>query len=380
MSDWKRFPYLVGISIAVGCVSIVTVALLPLRQTINSTTIGFAYLATVVLVATFFESKAALTASILAAFSFNFFFLPPYYTLTISDPQDWVALFVFLGLAIAVGHLSTTANRRRAEAERLYKELDEAFDKASEAEALKRSEKLKSALLDAVSHDFRTPLTAIKAAVTTMLEDVRGPKPNHDIQLDEEGRTEFLEIIDEEADRLNNFIGSMVEIAQLEAGQLHLRRAWRSVEDIINNAIQRASGSLATNHIIINKEPELPAVRVDAEAIAEVLYSLLDNAAKYSPEGSKIRISVRNLENGTIEFSVEDQGTGVPEEKRERVFDKFYTERDGDVHATGGGLGLGLSIARGIVESQGGKIWIEDGRDGYKTRVVFLVPIGDEEE
>jgi two-component system sensor histidine kinase KdpD len=245
---------------------------------------------------------------------------------------------------------------------------------------LKKSEKLKSALLDAVSHDFRTPITAIKAAVTTMLEDVRGGKQNNDIQLDEEGRTEFLEIIDEEADRLNNFIGSMVEIAQLEAGRLHLRRAWRSVEDIIQNAIQRASGSLATNHVIISKEPELPAVRVDAEAITEVLFTLLDNAAKYSPKGSKIRISVRNLENGMVEFSVEDQGRGIPVDKREQVFNKFYRERDGDVHTTGGGLGLGLSIARGIVESQGGKIWIEDGRDGYKTRVGFLVPIGDEEE
>src|SRR5215468_6006752 len=170
-SSLKYFSGYIGVFAAVLAIVLVTVLLLPLRETVNSTTIALVQLLVIVLVATFFRRWAALTASVLAAFSFNFFFLPPYGTLTIAEPQNWVALFVFLAVALTVGNLSAMSNRRRIEAERLYKELEEAFEIASEAEGLKRSEKLKTALLDAVSHDFRTPLTSIKASVTMLIDD-----------------------------------------------------------------------------------------------------------------------------------------------------------------------------------------------------------------
>lgn len=145
--------------------AVVTVLLAPFREQINSTTVALAFLLIVMFVALFWGSRPALVASVLGMFCFNFFFLPPLYTLSIAHFQNWVALAAFFTTALAVGQLSARAKRRAEEAEsgkrqveRLYRELQEAFERASQAEALRRSEKLKSALLDAVTHDLRTPL------------------------------------------------------------------------------------------------------------------------------------------------------------------------------------------------------------------------------
>ncbi len=361
-------------------VLLITALLEPFHREINSTTIAFAFLLIVLFSATFFGRNPALFASLMAMLCFNYFFLPPVRTWTISEPQNLVAWFTFTLTAIVAGELSTYARRRAEEAERrkleierLYQELQEAFEQASQAEAIKQSEKLKSSLLDAVTHDLRTPLTSIKASVTTLLED---KKEN---LLDEEGQLEFLEIINEETDRLNEFIEGMVGIAKIEANALHIRKTWNEIEEIINNSIQRAKNQLNSNHILITIERDLPNVLVDASSIAEVVYTLLDNAAKYSPAGSKIRISARRAENEMIEIAVEDEGRGIPEKMREKVFDKFFRTENEDIHTTASGLGLGLAIARGIVESQGGRIWIENGTDNFKTKFVFNIPIGDDE-
>jgi two-component system sensor histidine kinase KdpD len=127
----------------------------------------------------------------------------------------------------------------------------------------------------------------------------------------------------------------------------------------------------------------LPDVRVDARAVAEVVYTLLDNAAKYSPAGARIRVAASLASDETIELSVEDQGQGIPAGLRERVFDKFFRAmRDGDAGAKGqpSGTGMGLAIARGIIEAHGGRIWIENGDGERGCRVVLTLPIGDEEE
>jgi K+-sensing histidine kinase KdpD len=152
-------------------VAALTATLIPLRSQINSTTVGFVFLLAVLFVAIFWGSKPALLASVLGMLCFNFFFLPPFHTFTIADPQNWIALMAFFITALAVGQLSARAKQRASEAEAGYEEMREAFDRASEAEALKRSERLKSALLDAVTHDIRTPLTSIKASATLLLED-----------------------------------------------------------------------------------------------------------------------------------------------------------------------------------------------------------------
>ena len=367
--------------ISMLAVLLVTALLAPFQREINSTTIALAFLLIVLFSATFFGRNPALFASLVAMLCFNYFFLPPVRTWTISEPQNLVAWFAFTLTAIVAGELSAYARRRADEAthgkleiERLYRELQNAFEQASQAEALRQSEKLKSSLLDAVTHDLRTPLTSIKASVTTLLED---KKEN---LLDDEGQKEFLEIINEETDRLNEFIEGMVGIAKVEANALRIRKAWSEVEEIINNAIQRAKNQLSSNHIVIKIERDLPNIFVDASSIAEVVYTLLDNAAKYSPKGSKIRIAARRVDDEKIEIAIEDEGRGIAEAIREKVFDKFFRAGDEDIHTTASGLGLGLAIARGIVESQGGRIWIENGADNFKTKFVFNLPIGDDEK
>jgi len=383
----------VGYFAAVGGILLVTLMLSPFREHINATTVALALLLVVLFTASVFGSRHALLASVLGVLSLNFFFLPPLYTLTISDPENWVAFGAFLVTAVIAGQLSSYARRRtdeseerRREIQRLYNELQTAFEQASQAEALKRSEQLKSSLLDAVTHDLRTPLTSIKASVTTLIEDAREKNPvdvsieTNAISLDDEGRREFLDIINEETDRLNQFIEGMVGIAKVEAGALHLRKNESRVEEIINNALDRAKNRVARHSVSIEIERDIPIIWVDANSISEVVYTLLDNAAKYAPVKTKIRISAARSANETVEIAVEDQGRGVSPNRREKVFDKFFRTTESDVHTTSSGLGLGLAIARGIVESQGGKIWIEDGRGEYATRVAFEVPIGKDEK
>jgi two-component system sensor histidine kinase KdpD len=367
----------------------VTTALGPFHEQINSTTVALAFLLVVLFVALFWGSRPALLASVVAAVCFNYFFLPPLYTLTIAHPQNWVALIVFFTTAMAVGQLSALAKQRaeeaeqaRSEIESLYRQLQVAFEQASQAEALKQSEKLKSALLDAVTHDLRTPLASIKASITTLIDEAQGrTEDDQPVSLDAASRFEMLEIINEESDRLNRFIGGLIEMARIEAGELGLRRRWGPIDEMVSAAIARADPVTQRHFVRIDIEKELPVVRVDERAVSEVVYTLVDNAAKYSPEGSSIRINARRAGEEVIQVEVEDNGCGIPPEFRERVFEKFFrATRDGDISThQPSGTGMGLAIAKGIVEAHQGKIWIEPGTGGKGTRVVFTLPIGDEE-
>jgi two-component system sensor histidine kinase KdpD len=374
---------------AVLGIAAMTALLHPARAQINATTVALVFLLDMLFVAILWGSGPALLAAVLGMVCFNFFFLPPVGALTIADPQNWVALTAFFITAIAVGQLSARAKRRASEAEsgrreieRLYHELQDAFERASRAEALRQSEKLKTALLDAVTHDMRTPLTSIKASATMLLNEARGraaAQPH--FPLDEAARQEMLEVIDEESDRLNRFIESLLELARIEAGELHLRHRWGAVDEIIVRACERAQALTRGHAVAVEIEDELPVVRVDPKAVAEVVYTLLDNAAKYSPLGTRISITARRSADEMIRIAVEDEGAGIPAHLRERVFDKFFrATRDGDSSTQHPpGTGMGLAIAKGIVEAHGGAIWIEDTTGGPGARVVFTLPIGDED-
>jgi len=374
---------------AVFGTGLVTALLAPFHEQINSTTVALAFLLVVLFVALFWGSRPALLASLLGVFCLNFFFLPPLYTLSIAHTQNWVALTAFFTTALAVGQLSARAKRRAEEAEerkreieRLYEQLQVAFERASQAEALKQSERLKSALLDAVTHDLRTPLTSIKASITTLIDEARGRiEEDQPVALDAESRLEMLEVIDEESDRLNRFIGGLIDLARIEAGELHLRRRWGAVDEIISTALSRAEPLTQGHKVEVKIETELPVVRVDERAVSEVVYTLIDNAAKYSRDGTTISINAQRSSDGTIIMAIEDQGEGIAVNLRERVFDKFFrATRDGDISThQPSGTGMGLAIAKGIVEAHGGRIWIESGAGGQGVRVVFTLPIGDEE-
>jgi two-component system sensor histidine kinase KdpD len=363
----------------------ITAILIPLRAHVNSTTVGFAFLLAVLFVAIIGGSMPALFASVLAMLSFNFFFLPPFHTFTIADPQNWVALTAFFITALAVGQLSARARRRAAEAEaarveirRLYEDLQNAFDKASEAEALKRSERLKSALLDAVTHDIRTPLTSIKASATLLLEDREATEQVE--RLGPEEQTAMLRVINHGADRLDRFVEGIVDLARIEAGDMKLYRNWGAVDDIIDAALAQAEPLTRKHRIAISVEDELPVVRVDARAVAEVIYTLIDNASKYAPLDTLIAIEAKQVADDIVEIAVEDQGPGIPVRLREKVFERLYrVTNNGATGNRTGGIGMGLAIAKGIVEAHSGRIWIEDGTENHGARIVFTVPVGDDD-
>src|SRR2546425_1533309 len=379
ISRWSRY---VSAVLAVG---VGTTLILPFRQKINSTTVALGYLLIVLFVAILGRSGPALIASLLAMLCFNFFFLPPFHTFAIADPQNWVALTAFFVTALAVGQLSARARQRAEEAEagrhevkRLYEELQDAFERASQAEALKRSERLKTALLDAVTHDIRTPLTSIKASATLLLEDREATEQVE--KLTPEEQQAMLRVITHGADRLDHFVEGIVDLARIDAGDMQLYRNWGAVEDIIDAALAQAEPLTRQHKIAISIQEELPVVRVDARAVTEVIYTLIDNASKYAPEETLITIAAKRVADDIVEISVEDQGPGVAKNLRERVFERFYRAASNGASAErAGGIGMGLAIAKGIVEAHGGHIWIEDGISGHGARVAFTVPVGEDE-
>lgn len=381
---------IIGYTIAVLGVVSLTILLEPVHLQISPTTVALTFLMLVVLIATFWGSLPALLSSVLAMLSFNYFFLPPVRTWTISDPENWVAWFVFTVTAVVTGQLSARVKRRALEAEArsrevegLYKQLSEAFELASETEALRRSERLKSALLDAVSHDIRTPLTSIKASVTTLLNDSAAPRARESAGLGDEGREEMLQIIDEETDRLNRFIESLIELAKIQAGEIRPKRESSTVGDIIEAALSKAAKQLKERPVNVMVADGLPDVNVDSALISEALFALVENAAKYSPAGEEITVEAWKEDDMRIGFAVEDRGPGIDDAVREKVFDKFYRA----IHESDAGVlypqgtGLGLSIAKGIVEAHKGTIRVADPVRGSRgARVEFTLPGTDEQD
>src|SRR5438132_3638762 len=323
ISRWLRY---VSAVLAVG---VGTTLILPFRQQINSTTVALGYLLIVLFVAILGRSGPALIASLLAMLCFNFFFLPPFHTFTIADPQNWVALTAFFITALAVGQLSARAKSQADEAEagrveirRLYEDLQNAFERASQAEALKRSERLKSALLDAVTHDIRTPLTSIKASATLLLEDREATEQVE--KLTPEEQQAMLRVITHGADRLDRFVEGIVDLARIEAGDMKLYRNWGAIDDIIDAALAQAEPLTRQHQIRVLIKDELPVVRVDARAVAEVIYILIDNASKYAPAETLIVIEAAGVADDMIELAVEDQGPGILAALWERFFEWFY--------------------------------------------------------
>src|SRR5947207_3238149 len=196
-------------------------------EQINSTTVALGFLLVILFVATAWGSRPAVLASLLGVVSFNFFFLPPFGTFAIRNPDNWIAFVAFLITALTAGQLSARAKQRAEEAEaaqreveRLYHELQDTFERSSQAKALKQSERLKSALLDAVTHDLRTPLTSIKASATTLLADLCAAERNKpSASLGDEGRKEMLEVINEESDRLDSFIEGLTKLSRIDSGE-----------------------------------------------------------------------------------------------------------------------------------------------------------------
>ncbi len=374
-----------AVGLAIAAIGVATAALKLPGSHINPTTVALAFLLVILFVARAWGSIPAVGASIIGVLSLNFFFLPPFGTFAIKDPANWIAFIAFMVTAITVGQLSGSAKQRaedaetaKREVERLYYELQDSFERSSQAKALKQSERLKSALLDAVTHDFRTPLTSIKASATAMLDDLYATERDRtDQAFDQETRKEMLQVIDEEADRLDRFVEGLTKLARIDAGDMRLQLQPSSVEEMVAAALKRAEPRTRSHRLEVWLD-ELPRVTVDEHAISEAIYTLIDNAAKYSPPESPITVRATQSIDGAIMISVEDHGPGIRSEVRDRVFEKFFRAmRDGDVSDQRvSGTGMGLAIARGIVEAHHGRIWVEDADRGAGARFVIELPVG----
>ncbi len=462
---------------------LIIAAILALYRTllpVNNTTVALTLLLAILGMSAGWGLAEATVASIVAVVGFNYWFLPPVGTLTIQDPQNWVALLAFLVTAVTASQLSAHGRRRAAEAEarrlemeRLYAlvqammlsgsarktirefvnkvvqvfgcsaaafyyrpadeifrsgvesqpvsdhdlrvaaELDDvsidsqrllatapvrlggrplgsmaligplpseqsvraimhlmaitiekarALEDASHAEAARQSEVLKSALLDSLAHDIKTPLTSIKAAVTSLLtsNSVAGyetPKlRGFRSQPPTGAESELLTIIDEEADRLNQLAAEVIEMARIEAGKLHLEKRSVAVADLIGGALSELAPALKGRPVAVDVPAGLPAGEADLELVQHVVKQFVENALKYSPEGSPLSISAA-LRSGKIVIGVADHGPGIEENERARIFDKFFRGRRHRFETKG--TGMGLAIAKGIVEAHGERIWVE---------------------
>lgn len=237
-----------------------------------------------------------------------------------------------------------------------------AVETLSRAEAARENEKLRTAILDSVTHEFRTPLTSIKASVTALLSSA---------VIDEAGRRDLLAVIDEEADRLNRLVGEAAEMSQLDAQQVELQLTACSVNEIVEAALEKSRQLLGEHELRLQIPEALPKVRVDLERIEEVLIHLLENAAKYSPENTPITVS-SEPHGQMVEVSVADHGPGIDDIEQSLVFEKFYRGRDQRYRVQG--TGMGLSISKAIVEAHGGTMGLTSQLD-HGSVFHFTLPV-----
>src|SRR5581483_9943074 len=245
------------------------------------------------------------------------------------------------GGALSVPLRDAIAGRIGLGLARLY-----AIERTTEAEVARRSEELKSAVLDALAHEIRSPLNSVKIAATTLLSG----RPDG-----ESDKREMLTIIDQEVDRMDHFIDEAVQLARMQADELSLRKEPQNMTGLLQAAIEGMGALTAHREVQVNVPESLPPAECDKSLVLRVLKQLLNNALKYSPEGSPLIVSAASTE-AAIVIDVIDRGPGVREDERERIFEKYYRGRA--ARGRGPGSGLGLASAKCIVEAHGGRMWV----------------------
>ena len=224
------------------------------------------------------------------------------------------------------------------------------------------TERIRSAVLSSVSQDLRAPMAVIASASSTLLE--------HGHRLPVSGREEMARIIHEEARRLNELLKSLLDITRLQSGSLHVNRDWESIEEVVGSVLRRVEARAGGRHLLTSVPSELPLLHVDAILVQQVLLNLLDNAIKHSGSDDPIELEVAVRGVDSVVVSVIDHGTGIDPSELTRIFDKFYR----GAPSADGGLGLGLTIAKGIVNAHGGRIWANPTVGGGLT-IQFTLPI-----
>jgi len=321
----------------------------------NATIVALTFLLVVLITAATTRLRVAVMTSIVAMLCFNFFFLPPVGTLTIADPQNWVALFVFLAVSLVACNLSAAARDRAALADERLKLLEE----RKAAELARKSEEMKSALLASLAHDLRTPLTAIRVAATNLQA----------AWLTEPERREQSDVVLMEVAHLSRLFQNILDMARIDAGAVESTRRWVHPLEIIEAARDQVHAVLRRHVLQIEAGDDDALVRLDPRLTAAALSHLLENAAHYAPIGSPVAITA-SATASELTIGVRDHGPGIPTDDLPRLFDRFYRGRHASRHNAG--TGMGLSIASGLLAAQGGRISVENAADGG---AVFTVAV-----
>jgi two-component system sensor histidine kinase KdpD len=234
---------------------------------------------------------------------------------------------------------------------------------ATEAEILRRTDELRTALMNAVSHDLRTPLASIIASAGSLRQ--------RDIQWSEDDRVEFATAIENEAERLNRLVGNLLDLSRIEAGSLRPEKGWYDIGALIREVVGRLRPLAASHRLSLDLLADLPPVHLDYVEIDQVVSNLIENAIKYTPEGSEIGISAHQAD-GAVQIEVSDTGPGIPSDAIPHLFDAFY--RAPGRESTASGSGLGLAVAKGLVEAHGGSIRAANRPEGGAS-FAFTLPI-----
>ncbi len=238
------------------------------------------------------------------------------------------------------------------------------YEDASSAKALRELDTLRTEFLANVSHQLRTPLAVIKGSASSLLQP--------DVSFDEPAWREFLQFIDRDADRLSHLVEELLMMSRLEAGALEVRKEQLNLGAVVESVKDRLDNLAAKHRLQIDIPDCLPQVMVDDSRIGEVLSNLVENATKYSEEGTLITIAARPADKEVI-VSITDEGIGIPTELHEKVFERFFQIESANTKQKRSGTGLGLAICRGIVEAHGGRIWVES-EPGKGSRFCFTLP------
>ena len=298
------------------------------------------------------------TLAALAFLTFNFLFLPPYYTLAVTHSIDWLVLGAFLITGIVAAQLLSRAQERAELARQRAAEIERLAAQAERGEAFRQADALKTALIATVSHDLRTPLTTIKALA-------RG--------LAERGHAEAASI-EEEADRLNRFVADLLDLSRIAGNAVPLQLEINDAGDLVGAALRRVHGTMNGRTITVIRDPHSPLFGLfDFVQSLRVLVNLLENALRYAPPTEPIELRVRR-DGDRLRFTVADRGPGVPHAEAALIFQPFY--RPPGSAPDVGAAGLGLAIARGLATAQQGAVHYEP-RPGGGSMFTFEVPAAD---
>jgi K+-sensing histidine kinase KdpD len=346
-------PAWIGVLASVLVVTAGALISLPLKSLVDPSSLGVIFIPGVLLLSTFWGLRIGLLTAALSALAFNWFYIPPVGQLDIADKHDVVAFVVFAIVAIASGTLAELARARAAEAERrreevaralaeleeLTRERDRMQAEIIEAEALRRSDELKTSLLRSVSHDLRTPLTSIIAAGAALDSPSASAEERH----------ELSEAVVEEGQRLSRLVENLLDISRLESGPSERGDDLVDLAELLEAT--RAALGPEGERVRLSIDPELPTLSADAAQLERAFANLLENALVH---GDDDQVLVRSrLVGRRLVVRIIDRGPGIPENERGRIFEPFVRSEGSK------GSGLGLAIARGFVEANGGEVEVE---------------------